>query len=237
MSNINLIWDSTKHSPYNWYLCLVQDSFHTIKSDASGLFKDRGSKFYSYARSVGSEQEAQSFLSEIKKEHIKARHHCYGYRLGLDENNFRANDDGEPSGTAGRPILGQIDSAGLTNLMVIVVRYFGGTKLGTSGLINAYRESTRIALDKAKQIEKIVEDRVLLTFDYSLMSEIMNAVKKIDPEIYRQEFTEHGEIEMGIRQSETEETMLRFRALVLNISLEEAKSIKKIAGCKIEVLN
>ena len=154
----------------------------------------------------------------------------------MDENNFRANDDGEPSGTAGKPILGQIDSAGLTNIMVIVVRYFGGTKLGTSGLINAYRESTRLALEKATRVEKIVEDRILLTFDYSLMSGIMNAVKKIDPTIYRQEFTEHGEIEMGIRKSETEDTMLRFKALVMNISLEEAKEIKGIAGCKVDFI-
>lgn len=218
------------------YICAVQDFFHTIQADASGLFKDRGSKFYAYARSVATEQEAQLFLTEIKKEHIKARHHCYAYRLGLDDNNFRANDDGEPSGTAGRPILGQIDSAELTNVMVIVVRYFGGTKLGTSGLINAYRESTRLAFEAAIRIKKIVEDRILLTFDYSLMSEIMNAVKKIDPVIYRQEFTEYGEIEMGIRQSETEETMLRFKALVMNISLEEAKAIEHIAGCKVAFL-
>jgi len=213
----------------------VQDFFHTIQADASGLFKDRGSKFYGYARSIATEQEAQFFLTEIKKEHKKARHHCYAYRLGLDDNNFRANDDGEPSGTAGRPILGQIDSAGLTNVMVIVVRYFGGTKLGTSGLINAYRESTRLAFAEATQIKKIVEDRILLTFDYSLMSEIMNAVKKIDPVIYRQDFTDHGEIEMGVRQSETEGTMLRFRALVMGISLEEAKAIKEIAGCKVTI--
>lgn len=214
----------------------MQDFYHTIQADASGLFKDRGSKFYGYARSVVTEQEAQFFLIEIKKAHNKARHHCYAYRLGLDENNFRANDDGEPSGTAGRPILGQIDSAGLTNVMVIVVRYFGGTKLGTSGLINAYRESTRLAFEEAVRIKKIVEDRILLTFDYALMSEIMNAVKKIDPTIYRQEFTDHGEIEMGIRQSETEETMLRFKALVMGISLEEAKAIKDIAGCKVVML-
>ena len=211
----------------------MQDSFHTIKADASGLFKDRGSKFYAYARSVATETEAQNFLIEIKKENKKAGHHCYAYRLGLDANNFRANDDGEPSGTAGRPILGQIDSAELTNVMVIVVRYWGGTKLGTSGLINAYREGTRLALEEAIRIEKVVEDRILLKFDYSLMSEIMNAVKKIDPTIYRQEFTEHGEIEMGIRQSETEETMLRFKALVLGVSLEEAKAVKHLAGCKV----
>lgn len=212
----------------------MQDFFHTIQGDASGLFKDRGSKFYAYARSIATEQEAQDFLTETKKEHKKAGHHCYAYRLGMDENNFRANDDGEPSGTAGRPILGQIDSAELTNIMVIVVRYWGGTKLGTSGLINAYRESTRLALNEAVRIEKIVEDRILLTFDYSLMSEIMNAVKKIDPTIYRQEFTEHGEIEMGIRQSETEETMLRFKALVMGVSLDEAKAVKNIAGCRVE---
>jgi len=211
----------------------MKDAYLTITAPVTALFKDRGSKFYAYGSSVATETEAQDFLTEIKKEHIKARHHCFGYRLGMDENNFRSNDDGEPSGTAGRPILGQIDSLELTNVMVIVVRYFGGTKLGTSGLINAYRESTRLALAAAQIIEKIVEDRILLTFQYTIMSEVMNAVKKIDPVIYRQEFETEGQIEIGIRKTETEETILRFRALVLGVSLEEAAVTEKIEGLKI----
>lgn len=213
----------------------MEDSFFTIDTDVSGEFKDRGSKFLAYARSVATEEEIQAFLIDIKKLHNKARHHCYAYRLGLDTNNFRANDDGEPSGTAGRPILGQIDSFELTNVMVIVVRYFGGTKLGTSGLIQAYRESTRLALEKAEKVEKIIEDRITLTFQYSIMSQVMNAVKKIDATIYRQEFEAEGVIEMGIRKTETEATMLRFRALVAQVSLEEAEAMEEIEGLEYQI--
>lgn len=214
----------------------MTDAYLTITTPVTALFKDRGSKFYAYGSSIATEAEAQEFLKDIKKEHIKARHHCFAYRLGLDENNFRANDDGEPSGTAGRPILGQIDSSELTNVMVIVVRYFGGTKLGTSGLINAYRESTRLALAEATIVEKIVEDRILLAFQYTVMSEVMNAVKKIDPVIYRQEFETEGQIEIGIRKTETQKTLLRFRALVLGVSLEEAAATQSIEGLKISYL-
>jgi len=214
----------------------MTDAYRTLSATATSLFKDRGSKFYAYASCVASEAATQDFLDEVKKEHNKARHHCFAYRLGMDENNFRSNDDGEPSGTAGRPILGQIDSFELTNVMVIVVRYFGGTKLGTSGLINAYRESTRLALEAATIVEKIVEDRILLTFQYSIMSEVMNAIKKIDPTIYRQEFEADGQIEMGIRQTETKDILLRFRALVLGVSLEEAATTKNIEGLEITFL-
>jgi len=135
----------------------MQDQYQTIFESSIGEFKDRGSKFIAYAYPVYTEKDWQKHLEEVKKLHFKARHHCYAYRLGLDGNQFRANDDGEPSGTAGRPILGQIDSFGLTNVFVVVVRYFGGTKLGTSGLINAYRESTATAFRNAQIIEKTVE--------------------------------------------------------------------------------
>lgn len=208
----------------------MQDSFYTISEDVSGEFKDRGSKFLAYARSVATDDDIAVFLTDIKKIHNKARHHCYAYRLGVDERRFRANDDGEPSGTAGRPILGQIDAFGLTNVMVIVVRYFGGTKLGTSGLIQAYRESTRLALDTSERVKRLIEDRITIRFDYAVMSQVMNAVKKIAPTVYRQDFGEVGVIEMDIRQSETEATMVRFKALVAGVSLEEAAGMEALVG-------
>jgi uncharacterized YigZ family protein len=140
------------------------DHYKTIAGPSTGEFKDRGSKFFAYAFPVFTEEEWQEELEAVKKEHFKARHHCYAYRLGVDQNNFRANDDGEPSGTAGRPILGQIDSFELTNVLIIVVRYFGGTKLGTSGLINAYKLSAAAALDNATIEERLIEDVYTLGF-------------------------------------------------------------------------
>jgi uncharacterized YigZ family protein len=132
------------------------DTYLTIAATSLGEFKEKGSKFLAYAYFVSNESDIKEKLDLLKKEHFKATHHCYAYRLGTDGKNYRANDDGEPSGTAGRPILGQIDSFGLTNLLIVVVRYYGGTKLGTSGLINAYRESAKEALSNAEKIEKII---------------------------------------------------------------------------------
>ncbi|MFT7606590.1 MAG: putative YigZ family protein, partial [Saprospiraceae bacterium] len=145
------------------------DLYKTIVAPSIGEFKDRGSKFIAYAYPVYTEEEWQEHLNTVKKEHFKARHHCFAFRIGLDKNNFRANDDGEPSGTAGRPILGQIDSFELTNVFVVVVRYFGGTKLGVSGLINAYKNATIDAFQQATIIEKTVEDIYKISFHYALM--------------------------------------------------------------------
>ncbi|MEM6700850.1 MAG: YigZ family protein, partial [Bacteroidota bacterium] len=130
----------------------MSDQYKTLAAPSTGEFKDRGSKFFAYAFPVETETEVATALEQVKKEHFKARHHCYAYRLGMDKNNFRANDDGEPSGMAGRPILGQIDSWELTDVFIVVVRYFGGTKLGTSGLINAYKKSAMDALEQAEII-------------------------------------------------------------------------------------
>ena len=212
----------------------MKDSYHTISNPSTGEFRDRGSKFIAYAFPASSESEWQHCLIEVKKEHPKARHHCYAYRLGMDANNFRANDDGEPSGTAGRPILGQIDSFGLTNVLVVVVRYFGGTLLGTSGLINAYKLSTQNALQQAIIIEKIVEDAVRINFDYAYMGEVMNAVKKMGLNIRLQHFEETAFIEIGIRKSETESALLRLKALIAKVSLEEAAQIEKLEGISFE---
>ncbi|MBX2872594.1 MAG: YigZ family protein [Saprospiraceae bacterium] len=209
------------------------DQYNTIAEPAYGEFRDRGSKFFAYAFPVYTAEEWQESLLQVKKEHPKARHHCYAYRLGVDKNNFRANDDGEPSGTAGRPILGQIDSFELTNVIVIVVRYFGGTLLGTSGLINAYKLSTAAALGEASIITRLVEDVYRLQFDYSLMSSVMNAVKKLKLDIVKQEFTEAGLLEVAIRQSEVEDTLLKVKAQIKQVSLEEAALIESIDGLEV----
>lgn len=206
------------------------DHYLTIAEPAVGEFRDRGSKFFAYAYPVYNEKEWQTHLEALRKEHFKARHHCYAFRLGLDKNNFRANDDGEPSGTAGRPILGQIDALGLTYVLVVVVRYFGGTLLGTSGLINAYKLAAADALQNAQVIERTVEDVYLLDFDYSLMSQVMNVLKKLELDIVAQVFDEKAKISVAIRQSEVEETILQLKTSVANVSREEAALLKSVAG-------
>jgi uncharacterized YigZ family protein len=206
-----------------------KDTYKTIAAPTIGEFKDRGSKFIAYTTPLSDRSPTDSieadfsvFLEKIKKEHPKARHHCFAWRLGLDGNRYRANDDGEPSGTAGRPILGQIDSLGLTNVGVVVVRYFGGTLLGTSGLIAAYRESTAEALRQATIEDRIVEDIFNIRFSYDIMPDVMNALKRLSLNILEQKFDMDGCITFSIRQSEVTQTLLEMKAAILKISLEEA---------------
>ena len=212
------------------------DSYHTITSESIGEFRDRGSKFIAYAAPVYKEEEINIFLDKIRKMHPKSRHCCYAYRLGLDKNNFRANDDGEPSGTAGRPILGQIDSAGLTNVCVAIIRYFGGTLLGTSGLINAYRGSAAEALAAAQKIERIIEDVYQLTLEYAIMSEVINAVKKNKVEIVQQDFGNIGKLQIAIRQSEVEATMRQLRANIAKVRIEEIDALESIEHLQIDFI-
>jgi uncharacterized YigZ family protein len=212
----------------------LNDSYLTLASPSTGEFRDRGSKFLAYAFPVLSEEDWQLHLEAVKKEHPKARHHCYAYRLGMDQNNFRANDDGEPSGTAGRPILGQIDSFGLTNVIIIVVRYFGGTLLGTSGLINAYKISAQDALQKAEIVERILEDVFRLKFEYPLMSDVMNAVKRLDLPILTQEFYLDCTLEIAIRQGQRDAMLTQLKAHIAKISLEEAETLDAIGGLEID---
>lgn len=209
----------------------LPDSFHTISGPSTGEYKDRGSKFLAYAWPVQTEEEAMAQLELLRKEHFKARHHCFAWRLGLDGQRFRANDDGEPSGTAGRPILGQIDAAGLTDVVVVVVRYFGGTLLGTSGLIQAYRESAADALRQAQVVEKIVQDDFTLQVDYALVPDVMNAIKKLDIGIAGEEYGDTGaRMAIGIRQSEAPDKLLRLKAALWKVSAEEAQTLEWPAG-------
>jgi len=208
----------------------VTDAYRTIAAPSTGEFKDRGSKFIAYAWPVRTEAAALEHLEALRKEHFKARHHCFAWRFDPDGSRFRANDDGEPSGTAGRPILGQIDSFSLTYVVVVVVRYFGGTLLGTSGLINAYREAAAEALRNAEIIECLVKDVLRLDFDYALMPDVMNAVKKLELEVQRQNFEDRGLLEIGIRQSETAATLLRLKAQLWKVSEEEAAGVDWPSG-------
>lgn len=215
---------------------MQKDTYKTIAEPTIGEFKDRGSKFIAYTTPLSIETDFPIFLEKIKKEHPKARHHCYAWRMGMDKNHYRANDDGEPSGTAGRPILGQIDSFGLTNVGIVVVRYFGGTLLGTSGLIVAYRESAADALRQATIEDIIVEDIFQIQFGYDKMPEVMNALKRLSINILRQEFNEDGCITFSIRQSEAEQKLLEMKAAILKISLEEAMIRDFTEGVEISAL-
>ncbi|MBL7825949.1 MAG: YigZ family protein [Saprospiraceae bacterium] len=210
------------------------DSFLTIQAPATGEFKDRGSKFFAYAYPARNEEEALAWLAQLRKEHFKARHHCFAWRFGIDGLRFRANDDGEPSGTAGRPILSQIDSAGLTDIVVIVVRYFGGVLLGASGLIHAYREAAAEAIRQSVFVEKIIKDHFQLQFDYALMPDIMQGLKKLDVEILHQTYADNGLLEIAIRKSDTEQHLLKLKASLWKVSPEEAQTLDWPPGLQME---
>lgn len=161
--------------------------YQTIEQPSVAEFKDRGSRFIAYTFSIQTTDDFKNHLQQLKKEHAKAVHHCFAYRLGTDGNNFRVSDDGEPSGTAGKPILGQIDSKGLTNILVIVVRYFGGTLLGVPGLINAYKSTAAMALQLTPAIQKPITIRWQVTFDYTKMNDVMRWVKAFSCNVIEQE--------------------------------------------------
>lgn len=172
--------------------------FKTLNSISEGIYKEKGSKFIAIARHVESIDEVNSFLEEVKKKYHDARHHCYAYRLGFGGELYRANDDGEPSGSAGLPILGQLKSAEVTNSMVIVVRYFGGTKLGVSGLIRAYKTASRDAITNNEILEKTVMGYIQLVFDYSFMNEVMRFIKNHELDIIEQSFEMTCEMKISI---------------------------------------
>lgn len=167
---------------------MTKDEFQTIAKDTTALFTDKASKFLTFAYPISSEEDIKQHLEHLKKEHWKANHHCYAWRLGTDGNRYRANDDGEPSGSAGKPILGQIDSFGVTDVLIVVVRYFGGTKLGVSGLINAYKTGAALVLEAADIITKIIEQQYIITYDYSITSQIMSFVNQHQLRIVQQSF-------------------------------------------------
>ena len=182
-----------------------RDTYLTIANESKGLFKDKGSKFISFAFPVSSVEDTQRIIKGLKKEYHDARHHCYAYMLGSGYSEFRANDDGEPSGTAGKPILGQIRSYDLTNIMIVVIRYFGGTLLGVGGLINAYKNASVEAIENNEIIEKLIEDKVSVSFEYPNMNNVMQILKQFDLKPSSQKFEIDCNIIIDVRKTVTEQ--------------------------------
>lgn len=178
------------------------DTFQTISGESTGLYKDKGSKFYAYARRVNDVTAVQAFLTDIKELHPKARHHCYAYRIGLSGDSFRENDDGEPSGTAGKPIFGQLLSFGVTNTMVIVVRYFGGKLLGAGGLIRAYKSAAADALTNATVVTDVVSVAFKITATYSTANDVMAFINQPGYDVYASTFDEEPIFMVRVRKSE-----------------------------------
>ena len=194
------------------------DAYSSIAAPSEGLFKDNGSRFIALAYPVETEEEVKTIVAGLRKQYHDARHHCYAYRLGYKGDVFRSSDDGEPSGSAGRPILGQIDSAGLSDVLVVVVRYFGGIKLGIPGLIRAYKTSTADALSNARVVEKIAGKWFRLSFGYEAMNSVMKVLKEMDLPQRAQDFGEQCSLEVRVRLSALDAF---YEKIGSNIKLEE----------------
>lgn len=187
----------------------MEDTFSTIINTSKAIYTEKRSKFIAYAIPVGSVEEVKSEIEKLRKEYYDARHVCWAYMLGAERKEFRSNDDGEPSGTAGKPILGQINSNELTNILIAVVRYFGGIKLGTSGLIVAYKEAAAEAIREAEIIEKTVDYRIAFNFEYPFMNDVMKIVKDMEPSIINQNFDMNCNMTLEIRMARFEELKSR----------------------------
>ncbi len=198
---------------------LIQDSFKSIAAESKGLFKDNGSRFIAHAYPVETEEEVKEIVAALKKEYFDARHHVYAYRLGYQGDKFRANDDGEPSGSSGRPVLGQIDSNGLSDILVVVVRYFGGIKLGIPGLIRAYKSATADAIANAEIVEKIASRFYRVHFGYMSMNSVMKVFKDMGLEQKNQVFDMECSIDTSVRLS------------LVNTFLERMADVE---GCHVE---
>lgn len=182
----------------------IKDNYLSIEGPCEGLFKDQGSRFIALGYPVKTEQQVRDIVSSLRKEYHDARHHCYAYRLGYKADVFRSSDDGEPSGSAGRPILGQIESAGLSDILIVVVRYFGGIKLGIPGLIRAYKSSTADAIASAKIVTLTATRRFKLDFGYLSMNDVMKLVKDMGLEVISQDFAMECSMEVAVRLSKAE---------------------------------
>lgn len=185
-----------------FFTCLLfDDAYNTIKSPSEGLYKEKGSKFLAFAYPVRTVEEVKAHLDALRKDYYDARHHCYAYILGANKEVWRANDDGEPSGTGGRPIYGQLLSADLTNTLIVVVRYFGGILLGASGLANAYKAAARDAIEHADIVEKTIDVRYCLRFEYALLNDVMRLLKEYGLSPFNQHFDLDCALEVEVRQS------------------------------------
>jgi len=200
---------------------LFDDTYLTIENPSEAIFRDRGSKFLAFAYPIISEAGIKPILATLKAEHPKANHHCWAMRLGTDRSVFRINDDGEPAGTAGRPILNTLLSRNITNILVVVVRYFGGTLLGVPGLINAYKVATEDALTNATVIEKTLDDIYSINFNYEQMNDVMKIIKEDDLAILEQAFDNNCMVKIAIRKMQVNRAIAR---------------LEKIEGAKIKLI-
>lgn len=183
----------------------VKDTYRTLDFPSEEvLYKEKNSKFFGYAFPISSEEEAKEILDDLRKQHHSARHWCYAFQIGTDKIYFRANDDGEPSNSAGIPIYGQIQSFEITNVLVVVVRYFGGVKLGVGGLISAYRTAAQMALEASEIVEKTIDIHYLVTFDYKNMNKVMRVIKEKNLDIVSQKMEMSCEIEIKTRKKNAE---------------------------------
>ena len=192
---------------------MTPDYYYTIEQASVAEFKDRGSKFISFAFPITNTNDFKEKLAAVKKEHPKATHHCFAYRIGFDGTTFRVSDDGEPSGSAGRPILGQIDSKQATNVLIIVTRYFGGTLLGVPGLINAYKTAAALALQVTPLAQKPVLIHYKLQFDYTQMNDVMMISKQFDCQVSKQEMNLFCSLEIGIPKNRLDEVLYKLKDL------------------------
>ena len=184
---------------------LISDTYRSIAAPSKGIYKELGSKFLAFAYPVETEDEAKNIIASLRKEYFDARHHCYAWRLGLTGEPYRYNDDGEPSSTAGKPIHGQLLSQELSDILVVVVRYFGGVKLGVPGLIRAYRTATQDALANAVIVEKVAGERFTVQFEYLQMNDVMKVLKDMGIQPLRQDFDLHCTLEVRVRLSQIED--------------------------------
>lgn len=203
---------------------LFNDSYLTIEKKSEGVFRDRGSKFIGLAFPVSEEGEIKVILTQLKKEHTAANHFCYAYRLGPDKQNYRSNDDGEPSGSAGKPILGQIQSKDITDVLIVVVRYFGGTLLGVPGLIHAYKQAAIEALQVVPIIEKHIQYIYQAFFSFERINDIMRLLKENEAKIINQEFTETCKIEFQIKKKDANKLEQNFSKF-FDVTLKSLKTI------------
>jgi uncharacterized YigZ family protein len=192
---------------------LFEDTYRTIEKPSEGVFRDRGSKFLAFAYPIKAESELKNIIAQLKAEHPKANHHCFALRLGIDRSVFRVNDDGEPSGTAGRPILNTLLSRDLTNIAVVIVRYFGGTLLGVPGLINAYKTAAEEALNAAVVIQKTVNDIYTIQFDYLQMNDVMRIIKEDNIETISQHFDNDCRVQLSIRKTQVNQSLAKLGKL------------------------
>jgi uncharacterized YigZ family protein len=199
----------------------IKDTYKTLDESVENiLFKEKNSKFFGYAFPVTSEIEVKTYLENLKTEHFSARHWCYAYQIGTEVIKFRANDDGEPSNSAGMPIYGQIQSFDITNVLVVVIRYFGGVKLGVGGLISAYKTTAQLTLDEANIIEKTIDKYFKITFDYKNMNKVMRIIKEKNIQIVYQKMELNCEIQIATRKKNAKEIVAIFTAL-FEIEIEE----------------